>query len=157
MNLDDLMEQTIDEPLSTRRPALPEGEYEAVITKVNEIREVGDPANPKYILPITWELTDQAVAEFKSNEPDLADAFGDKVTITQDVWLDVKDGRLDTGEGKNVNLGRLRSAANQNEMSGWRVTDLEGAGPCLIRVTQRPDRNDDSVFYNDVKRVTAID
>ena len=78
----------------------------------------------------------------------------DKVTVRMRVGLDIDEagGGLATAEGKNVQLGRLRSALNQNN-AGWKPNDLLGAGPFIGKVVHTTTANG---TYADIQRVTKI-
>lgn len=131
---------------STEYIPVPEGEYIAVIDK----QEIRPTSKGQVILDVTWKIDDAEVAE----------ATGlTNPTVRQSIFLDVTDnGGLDFGAGKNINLGRLRKALNQN-VSGkpWTFGNLLGA-VATIRVKHRivPDENggDDRV-YTDVAGVAA--
>jgi hypothetical protein len=63
------------------------------------------------------------------------------------VWLDVDDnGNLDTSEGRNVGLGRLRKALGQNE-GAWNPPMMKGKGPVMVKVSSSggPERPEHQV------------
>ena len=72
-------------------------------------------------------------------------------------WLDLnEDGSgLDLSEGKNVSLGRLRKALDQNS-GAWNPMMMKGKGPLMVKVTQRSDKNDPTIKYAEVARVSKI-
>lgn len=90
------------EASSTEYVPVPEGEYPAVIDKY-AIRE----AKGNVILDLTWKIDDADVA---------AETGLDNPQVRQSIFLDVDEnsGTLAFGKGKNVQLGRLREALNQN-------------------------------------------
>lgn len=142
---DTFMNQTIDEALDTRFVPVPEGDYPATI-KSFEIKQVGQ--ENRTVLNIIWDIQDQTV---------LAEIGRDSATVRQTVWLDIDQGKLDKGKGKNVGLGRLRAALGQNEPGQpWNFGALEGAGPALVRVTHRADRDDPEIVYSEVKSVGTV-
>jgi hypothetical protein len=138
-----------DASFETSYTPVPENEYPAAIdtaklevvkfkdkdTGVEEHRLVGR---------IIWNILDDAVKA----------ALGmTKVVVRQDVFIDLTPtGQFDTAKNKNIDLGRIREALGQNS-GPWSFQMLNGAGPAYIKVTQRPDKNDSSKIYNDVKGV----
>ena len=59
----------------------------------------------------------------------------DKVVVTKQIILDIDaNGAIDTGKNKNVELGRIRAAAGQNDGQPWSVSRLRGAGPMMVKV-----------------------
>ena len=59
----------------------------------------------------------------------------DKVVVSKQIILDVTpNGAIDTGKNKNIELGRLRAAAGQNDGQPWSVGHLRGAGPMMVKV-----------------------
>lgn len=122
---------------------IPEGEdYTAAIDKV-EPRTAGD----KPVLEVTWATTD----------PRAVEATGmDRPTVRQTIWLDVNEaGGLDTRRGKNVGLGKLRAALNQNTPGApWRPGMLVGQ-VAKIKVTHRSGKTPGEV-YAGVGAVTAL-
>lgn len=61
-----------------------------------------------YRMTVKWEIEDP--------EGKLREQMGRPATITQSILLDItSEGALDMGKGKNVNLGRLREAVDQNK------------------------------------------
>jgi hypothetical protein len=81
----------------------------------------------------------------------------DKVLVPMNCWLDLtEDGAsLDLNEGKNVSLGRLRKALDQNE-GKWNPLMMKGKGPVMIKVSQRSDKTDPTIKYAEVNRVSKI-
>jgi hypothetical protein len=81
----------------------------------------------------------------------------DKVLVPMNCWLDLADdgASLDLSEGKNVGLGRLRKAIDQNE-GAWNPLMMKGKGPVMVKVTQRSDKNEPTQKYAEVSRVSKI-
>lgn len=145
---DSFLNEQVEGALSTSFEPIPEGEFLAVIGSEEKSIQVRQTAKGSTILDVTWELQDA----------ELSTQLGrDKLTVRQSLFLDLTpEGTLDRGKGKNVQLGKLRAALNQNDPNRpWTFGHLKGAGPAMIRVTQRPS-DDESVIYNDVKAVTAV-
>jgi len=144
------MDSVTNEAGSTHRDPIPEGEYRAVIDDI-DWREVPmkDGATVRIVMRVNWEIVDDDLRA----QLDLP-----KVTVRQDIWIDEDKSRggIDFAKGKNVGLGRLREALGQNNPGeAWNPGMLKGAGPAVIVVTQRPDKNSD-VIYNDVRSVGQI-
>jgi hypothetical protein len=77
----------------------------------------------------------------------------DSVKIRMCLGLDLSDaGGLATGPNKNVGLGRLRDALNQNK-GGWTPQQLLGAGPFIGKVTHTQVKD---AVYADVTRAAKI-
>ena len=61
--------------------------------------------------------------------------------------LDVKNGQLEWGKNKNIDLGQLRNAVGQNTAGAWHIGMLSGAGPFVGRVEKKTgQRKDKSEF-----------
>lgn len=139
-NADSFLQSTITAVNATSRPPIPAGEYNGIIKSV-AIR------TPKtsVILDINWIVDDESVRK--------ATGVAEPV-VRQSIFLDINEqGQLDTSETANLQLGRLRAAVGQNTSAAWAPSRLEGA-MAKISVTQRPNDNDPSIIYNDVKSVT---
>lgn len=132
--------------LSTSYDPIPDNEYSAFIGAGEEAVKARSTQSGQHILDVTWEITDPALAEQLGRE---------KVTVRQSIFLDMTaQGTLDRGKGKNVQLGRLREALNQNDPSRpWSPLSLRGAGPAKIKVTSRTT---DQGVFNDVKAVSKV-
>lgn len=153
-DMDAFLNTPVNEPTSTRLTICPEGEYRAIVDDVPTegvgawIRTIEETKRgPMTILSVPWVILDEEVKKTVGR---------DRVVVNMDVILDIDGGQLVKGEGKNVSLGRLRTALGQNEMPGWTFTKLPAAGPALVRVTHRADRNDPEVKYAEIRRVTRI-
>lgn len=86
-------------------------------------------------------------------------ARGTDVVIVRSkgVFLDLTDqGALDFSKGKNVDLGRMRDAVGQNQKSGWKITDLIGQGPVMVRLIHEKDPQDETKKYARISRVIKI-
>jgi len=137
---DTFMSQTTEESCETTYKPIPEGDYQAVITKV-------EGRNPKgnAILDVHWGIDDPSLgAELGIENP----------TVRQSVFLDVNDqGALMTGANKNVQLGRLRDAVNQNAPGQpWAPSMLEGQ---VARISVK-HRIDGENIYSDVRGVARV-
>ena len=99
------------------------------------------------ILDITWVIDSaEAKEDTGFNEPQ----------VRQSIFLDIdSSGHLDMSEGKNIQLGRVRKALNQNESGKpWAPSMMVGQ-PARVHVSQRPDSKKPDVIYNDIKSVVA--
>lgn len=133
--------------LETNYTAIPTDEYLAVIEKVEaDVTK----KNQSPFLRVKYKLIGDKAEELKTRlgfrEP----------SVSQMYMLDLDpNGMLDDGPNKNVRLGQLRSAANQNTPGEpWAPRNLEGAGPFRIQIGQRADDDDPNKIYNEVKSVS---
>lgn len=141
------LNQTVSGPMSTRLKICPEGEYPAVTDEKMEVKTIKTKDGDRHVCSIYWNILDEAVK---------TEVGRDKVSVRQDIWLDMDErGVLDGSEGKNVGLGRTREALGQNNDPNWTPAKLKNAGPALVKVTHRKDKDSDDV-YDEVKKVTAI-
>lgn len=129
--------------METHYTPIPEGDYPAFIQDVKP-KEVNDTP----VLDVLFKVTDDKLAK----DMDMED-----VIVKASIFCDVDGkGNLQFGANKNVKLGKLREACGQNNAAkAWAPLMLVGGGPLIIRVTQRPDKNDSETIYNDVSRYTA--
>ena len=121
---------------------VPEADYQAYIDSYGF-------KTPKdsVILDINWIVPDDNLAEQLGME---------EVGVRQSIFLDVTDGgALDFGTNKNVRLGRLRAALGLNDAGKPFQFAMLNSQRATIAVTQRPDKNDASIIYNDVAKVSA--
>ena len=144
-------------PMSTQVTPCPEGTYTAVVSSDGDIRD--------WFRPIEWK-------DKKTGEPRRAEAVRipflitddgvraklgrETVIVSYDVFLDLNpDDTLATGEGKNVKIGQLRDALGQNG-ANWNFGQLRGAGPVMVKVSQRSDSRDPQVKYAQIDRVAKV-
>ena len=144
-------------PMSTQITPCPEGTYTAVISGDGDIKE--------WFRPVEWK-------DKKTGEPRRADAVRipflitddgvraklgrETVIVPYDVFLDLTaDDKFDTSEGKNVKIGQLREALGQNG-ANWNFTQLRGAGPVMVKVSQRSDSKDPQTKYAQIDRVAKV-
>lgn len=152
---DKFLNQTYNDSMSTVTTACPEGEFKAFVDdgdKAITFREGGLDRNGNQLSP-------QCIVLFSIMGDQLPNQVlkREKVFVPLNIWLDVNDSGdgLDLSEGKNVGLGRLRKALNQNE-GAWNPLMMKGKGPVMIKVTQRSDKNDPTQKYAEVNRVSQI-
>jgi hypothetical protein len=152
---DKFLNQTINEPMSTVTIPCPEGEFKAFIDdgeKAVSFREGGTDRNGN-------ELSPQAIVMFAIMGDQLPNKIlkRDKVLVPMNCWLDLDDAGvgLDLSEGKNVGLGRIRKAIDQNS-GAWNPNMMKGKGPVMVKVAQRSDKNEPLQKYAEVVRVSKI-
>lgn len=154
-NIDALTNAPVAGPLSTSIALCPPGEFTAIIDSFGDdglkgwTRIIDTKNGQRLLLEVPCVILDEKVK---------ADLGREKVTVRYTCWLDIgPDGvTLLTSEGKNVDLGRLREAVNQNAKPNWTFSDLPGAGPFTVMVEHRSDRNDDTRKFAEVKRVSRL-
>ena len=121
-----------------------EGEYQASLKKIAP-RVLTD---GRAVLDITWVVDDEAARQ----ETGMAEP-----SVRQTIWLDTTEsGGLDFGKGKNVGLGRLREALDQNTPGKpWAPGMLVG-GVAKIKVTHSIDKRDGTTVQANVGAVTHL-
>lgn len=136
-----------EDSTDTKIIPVPEGQYLAVVDKVQARKSTRDDGSEFYVLDVTWAIDDPAVAEATGR---------DQNSVRQSIFLDVNENNsLDMGTGKNVQLGRLREALGQNKSGkAWSPNHMQGQA-AQVMVSHRPDREDPETFYAEVKRVAA--
>ena len=144
---DAFLEGVADGPMDTVIVPCPEGTFTAQVNKL-EPRNVETKNGDRLILGVTWKILDDEVLETLER---------DVVTVRQDIWIDLDEsGAIDTSKGKNVTLGRLREAVDQNETPKWRPRMLlDQIAP--VKVRHRVDKNDPQNKFADVTAVTKAE
>ena len=132
---------------ATKVEPIPECDLPGVIESVSS-RSFMNKAGDKefFVIEVKWAL----------DAPHIAEELGrDKLVSSQTIFLDINEqGNLEMGKGKNVGLGRLREAVNQNaDGRAWAPTMLVGAGPALCKIAHRFNGED---AFDEVKSVTAL-
>lgn len=119
--------QTVEAKLDTKRIPCPEDSYdEAQITKLEinsgTVKEGENAGKPWARLRARIEILDpNAKAECKlTGDANPAVYWEEFLQLTE-------DGALDTSDGQNIQLGKLRAACNQNTDEEWSIMDLEKA------------------------------
>lgn len=133
--------------LSTTIKPIPEMEEATLICKKIDVRVTG-PQQEYVVMDITWVV----------DEPEARTATGlAEPTVRQGVFLDITEqGGLDMAEGANIDLGRVRAAAGQNDANtSWMPARLEGVA-VVGQITQRASNKEgDDRIFNDVKNLRA--
>lgn len=122
----------------------PAGEYPATIEEVTPREWTARDGSGKsgVALDVVWSVDSPAVRE---------ELGRDKVTVKQGVMLDLTAaGSLDTGTGKNVNLGRLREAVGLNDPSQAFSFSMLPGKVARVKVIHEPYK--DTIFA----KVTAV-
>jgi hypothetical protein len=129
---------------SVQYTPVPEGEFNAAIKAIKP-RVLTD---GRAVLDVTWTVDDEQAR----NETGMAEP-----SVRQTVWLDTTEsGGLDFGKGKNVGLGKLRDAVNQNASGKpWAPGMLVGQ-VAKIKVSHSIDKRDGTSINADVKAVTKL-
>lgn len=162
-NAEQFINSTVNAPMSTATIVCPEGEWTAVISDEGDLadwfrtvewkdkKSGADRSSPAIRIPFL--ITDQRARAIAKRSDDA------KLYAYMDSFLDLDhDGNLDTSEGKNVKLGALRAALGQNNAgTPWTFSMLRGAGPVIVKVSQRSfDDKDPSRKAADVVRVLRM-
>ena len=139
---DSFMSSTTEGEMSTEYTPVPEGEYNAVIDNVNA-RESSSDKGDFVMLDVTWKIDDAHVAEVTGIE---------NPTVRQTIFLDItSSGGIDMAKGKNIQLGRLREAVNQNKPGPWSPSMLPG-NVAKVKISHRMY---EGRTFADVKGVSA--
>jgi hypothetical protein len=137
-NADTFLGMETDAPMETHFQPVPEGEYNAMIDTV-----VAKEVNDSPVLDVTYILLDEDLKKSMNM---------DRVSVRQSLFIDVEsDGRIALGPNKNVKLGKLRDALDQNSGT-WTPRMLIGAGPLTVKTKNTPDKNDPENVYSNVVR-----
>lgn len=157
----------VNEPNATTYPVAPEGEFKMLIDDDPKQLQPRDAAAGNYV-----GLEEISGVSQKTGKPYLfhqwtlnAVVLDDKVkeVLGQDkpkvrlrINLDFTDtGDLATGEGRNVKLGQLKEALDQNK-PGWTPSQVLGAGPFIGRIAHSSNPNDPEKKYADVVAFARI-
>lgn len=142
------MELGTSEMGDTKPKTIPNGDYPGIVDKIDP-REVQrkDGSGSFVSLDIYWKLNLDAAAQKVIGR--------DSAVVRQSIIPDIdQNGGLDMSAGKNIKLNQVREACGL--VKGFNFGKLQGAGPALVRVTSRPDKNDPEKIYNDVALVGKL-
>ena len=146
---DTLLSSDIEGATSTEYVPIPEGEYTGIINKI-DAKEVTSKKDGQvyHFFEVTYIIDDEKVREVTGM---------DEPRARQSMILDFTDaGTLDLGKGKNVPLGRLREACNQNDPSkAWSFRMLEGQA-VKVNVKHRSADDGTGAVYAEVKNVASL-
>jgi hypothetical protein len=126
-DVDSFLNQEIDANFESEYTPVPEGDFEAQISKVSVATFTDkETQEEKPFLKLTWAITD----------PDVVQELGvERPSVQQTVFLDFENGVLLEGTNKNIMLGKLREIAGLKDKP-FRMTDFEGAVG-IVRVKHR--------------------
>jgi hypothetical protein len=118
---------------------LPRAFYEAQVDSVNpRVIQPRDGGEQKLIVEVVWELDDEQVKSM----------FGRTLKAKQSLWIDTvggPQGMMDTGKGKNVQLGKLREALRQNDPGKkWNWNMLIGQRASVMAFHEDVERKDET-------------
>lgn len=150
-NLDQFMNDAVDAPMATSYPVHPAGEFPFMLDADPKMLEVKHLSGVSNKTGNPYDFHQMELVAIAQDDGVKQKMGRDKVTVRIRVNLDFDtNGRLAVGEGKNVMLGQLREALDQNK-PGWTPKQLLGAGPFigLVKHSQSGDRT-----YADITTVT---
>jgi hypothetical protein len=137
--------------MSTEYVPIPQMICPGIIKEVKPRKIEGKDGNDdSYLLDIEWLLDNEDVRQQLDRK---------ELVARQSIFLDMTpQGTLDMGNGKNVQLGRLREALKQNDpMQPWALSSLRGAGPAMCKIGHRKDTKVEGRVYSEVQSVAKID
>lgn len=141
------METETSDALATKLIPVPEGEYMAQISKIEGRKAVNKNQEEMALLDITWEVMDPdgKIKKVTGRE---------KLTVRQTLFLEITaEGALASGEGKNIDLGKLREAVGQNRKGQkWKPSMLANQ-MATVTVKHTPNDKDPESPYANVVRV----
>lgn len=118
-NADAFLQQTVSEKMADSRTPVPEGDHLTQIEELSFKDGTTKDGKPWVQMTIKAEILDPNVA----SEMGVENAY-----LYHRIFLDLTDdGALALGVNKNVELGKLRTAANQNGDDEWNLGMLQGA------------------------------
>lgn len=127
----------------------PQGEYQGIVSKIAPRQwQSKDGTTSGIALDVFWFIEDANVKHVCGRE---------EVVVKQGIMLDTNpQGGLDMGAGRNVALGRLREAVGKNSPGEpFSFAMLPGL-MAKVSVSHRPDKNDPSIMYAEVKMVAKL-
>ena len=143
------LNSAVEGAMDTSRSPVPMGEYNAYIDKIDYKS-----------FPISkGERAGQLVHKLevlcKIMAPGNEEA--DNRTVRKDCVLDISpQGSLETGKGKNVDLGQIREATGLNDPSQPFAPNMLVGRQLRILVAHEPDSRNPGVVYPRVSRVAAV-
>jgi hypothetical protein len=143
------MNETVDAVLDTTIVPVPDGDHMGQIGTEEKSVDISTGVSAKNNRP--WMRLDLIV---DLTDPNLKAALKrDRVTVRHSVMLDLNEqGKLDMRPQRNVNLGKLRDAVNQNRPGAWSFAMLKGQ-PIKVRTKQRQADDGSGNIYTDVVAV----
>lgn len=153
-DLDNFVNSAVDAPMDTEYPVCPEGEFAFILDGNPEQLKVENISGVSQRTGNAYDFHQMSLLALCQDDKVRADMGRDKVPVRMRLNLDFdQNGRLSTEKGKNILLGQLRAALNQNT-PGWKPNQLLGAGPFLGRV--RHTTGNDGRKYADIVGATKM-
>lgn len=152
-NPDDLLHTAVDGAQDTKLIPVPIGEWDGILGKPSfrqaEIKRGERAGETMTFMDIMVYIEDEEVKEITHR---------DKPAVRHSIILTLNDDGLISSEpGENIDLGRLREACGLNdEDSDFTPIMLENQA-VRVTVKHRPDPDDASIVYAEVKGVRARD
>lgn len=138
------MNTEVTESNATTYTPVPEGEFTASIKSVTP-RVLTD---GRAVFDLQWIVDDEQAR----NETGMAEPM-----VRQTLWLDITEsGGLDFGKGKNVGLGRVREALDQNQSGKPWAPGMMVGGVAKIKVTHSIDKRDNVTVQANVSSVVKL-
>lgn len=147
-NPDLFLQTSYSEQTSTKTEPLPDGEYTALIKTLIPRQVQGKQDASKLYVFLDMELEIPLNGELQSK------LGREKSVIRHSIGIDMTEsGAIDMAKGKNVQLGRLREAANQNVLGEpWTPAQLVNR-LVKAKVGHEPSDKDPTIIYNRVEAV----
>jgi hypothetical protein len=139
---------TVDKELDTKTIPIPPGTYPGVIEDVKPKLITSNNTGEEYLIfEVFFRIDDESVKQATGR---------DKPRTRMSIFVDrTESGGIDVAKGKNIQLGKLRDAVNQNNPGQpWAPSMLKGAA-CRIKVGHRKDPNSGDM-YDEVQAVTKL-
>jgi len=146
---DSFLQSSTTEANDTKIIPCPPGEFAAIIDKITPKQvQFNGGTETRIVLDVQWLIEDAGAK---------AATGRDVVTVKQAIFLDTTPtGGLDMAQGKNVALGRLREAVGKNTPGEpFSFAMLPGL-MAKVSVSHRPDKNDPSISYAEIKLATKL-
>ena len=138
------MNTEVTESNATTYTPVPEGEFTASIKSVTP-RVLTD---GRAVFDLQWIVDDEQAR----NETGMAEPMA-----RQTLWLDITEsGGLDFGKGKNVGLGRVREALDQNQSGKPWAPGMMVGGVAKIKVIHSIDKRDNVTVQANVSSVVKL-
>jgi len=146
---DSFLQSSITEANDTKIIPCPPGEFAAIIDKITPKQvQFNGGTETRIVLDVQWLIEDAGAK---------AATGRDVVTVKQAVFLETTPtGGLDMAQGKNVALGRLREAVGKNTPGEPFAFAMLPGLMAKVSVSHRPDKNDPSISYAEIKMVTKL-
>lgn len=139
-NVAEFMAESIDGVLDTKIDPIPEGEHMAQIgtgdKDIDLASGIGKTNKPWLRLDMMLNFTDPNLATQLKRE---------QVKGRYSIMLDLNEaGKLDLRPQRNVHLGKLRDAVNQNRPGAWNFNMLKGQ-PIKVKIKHKTLDSGDTV------------